>query len=428
LAIISTTHESLKYKRGKGVPFVLTRYGITALLYTDIYTFENFLDVEETRIKNERQRDDQAVDCVANGDDTEMVQAELPPSYMSCIPMTLTNDAVQRTGLCGALLCCGYSLPTDIPLPLAPSQIFQERCNFQSFSFFSITNLLEVASEIIGSNVSFTEEGAILYIKNILIPHCTRACLMSSDLLEETRIPVCTKTNIKAINENTRLPDPFLPVSQHSGEAIRNASALLRRMKMTTTIQFLLGEGGVISPTDLLNFLKSPKMRNYTNGVPLWWCPWIHDLALLAYGARYGLLSIIRHRVDGLAIEPRGGERSVDEGVLDILEIEKHVKKLFYEDNSVDNLGHKLPEKRFLPKLLIEKASPFELQRLINGLTRQFPSLFVVERRLGFICGELSRICHDKADKVDGSQDRGTASWMFLDFPMFDHGGWPRDG
>jgi len=434
LAIIFTTHESQKYKRGIGVPSVLTRYGIIALLYSDTFTLKKFLDVEETRLKKERERDDQAVDYDgfanngANAEDTEMFQAELHSSYMNCIPTTLTNDAVQRTGLCRALLCCGYSLPTETPCPTAPSQIFQDICNFHSFSFFSITNLLEVASGIIGSNVSFSEEGAILYIKNVLIPHCTHACLMSSDLFEETRVPSCINTNMKTDQENTHIPEPFLPISQHSGEAIRNASSLLRRMKMATTIRFLLGEGGVISPTDLLDFLKSPKMRNYTNGVPLWWCPWIHDLALLAYAAKYGLLSVVRHLEDGIAVESRGGEIRMDGGIFDVPEIEKHVKRLFYEHDNVDNLGHTFPEKRFLPKLLIEKASPLELQRLVDGLSRQFPSLFVIERRLGFICGELSRISGEKVDTGDGSQDGGTASWMFVDFPMFDHGGWPRDG
>ena len=380
LAVISTPHESLKYKRGPGVPSVLTRYGMIALLYTDTSMFKKFLDIEEEMLK-EKERDVQIVDSAvirnddAHVDSTKMAHGKLRSSYMKCVPPTLMNDAVQRTGLCGALLCCGYSLPTETTSPTVPIGTLKELCHFDSFSFFSITNLLEVASQIIGSNVSFSEEGAILYIKKVLIPHCTRACLMSSDSSsDETRVPPLIKTSIDNVQENTYLPDPFLPLSQQSGEAIRNASALLRRMKMATTIQFLLGEGGAIKLPDLLDFLKSPKMRNYTDGVPLWWCPWIHDLALLAHGARFGLLSIVRHRQDNLVVESSGGEKSTDEGFLDILEIEKHIKRLFFDDDNMDNLSHNFPERRLLPKLLIEKASPMELQRLVDGLVKQFPS------------------------------------------------------
>lgn len=435
LAVISTPHESLKYKRGPGVPSILTRYGMIALLYTDTSTFKIFLDIEEKRLK-ERERDNLVVDFAvirnddADADSAEMVQGELRSYYMEHVPPILMNDAVQRTGLCGALLCCGYSLPTETTSPTVPIQALKELCHFDSFSFFSITNLLEVASQIIGSHVSFSEEGAILYIKNVLIPHCTRACLMSSDSLDGTRVSPHIKTSIESVQENTHLPDPFLPLSQQSGEAIRNASALLRRMKMATTIQLLLGEGGAIELTDLLDFLKSPKMRNYTDGVPLWWCPWIHDLALLAHGARFGLLSIVRHHQDRLIVESSGGgETSTDEGLFDKLEVEKHIKRLLFEDDNMDNLnlGHNSPGKRLLPKLLIEKATTLELQRLVDGLIKQFPSSHVIERRIGFMCGELLRTCRDEMTKSKCSLDSSTSS-MFVDFPMFDHGGWPNDG
>jgi len=431
LAVISPPHESLKYKRGQGVPFVLTRYGMAAMVYSDTFTLKKFLDIEVERLRKRGEKSEKNIDFKVSRknsvsvDNANMSHGELLSFYANDVPDTLMNDTFQRAGLCGALLCCGFSLPTE---GTVPNQAPKELCLFHSFSYFSITNLLEVASQIIGRNISFTEDGAILYIKNVLIPHCTRACLMSSDSLDPTHSSTQVKTSVEHTDESLHLPDPFLPLSQHSCEAIRNACALLRRMKMAVIIRLLFAEDGAIELTDLLDFLKSSKMRNNANGVPLWWCPWIHDLALLAYAARFGLLSIVSHSRQSSEVKFNGVEMSSDKGVLDTIEIKKHIKRLFFENDCVDNPGVMLHGRSLFPKRLIEKANTFELKRLVNGLTSQFPSTFVIERRLGFICGELSRIYGEKLLSVHGgTKDPSVDSLMYVDFPMFDHGGWPKD-
>jgi len=121
----------------------------------------------------------------------------------------------------------------------------------------------------------------------------------------------------------TSTPDPFLAVELHSEEALANAAAILRRFRLVKAIRFLVG--GRFPFKYLLDFLKRPIMRRNLDSLPIWWCPWILDLALMVYVATRGLLVITVDRLQKNIVfrdnDPIFGK----------FNIEKHLKVLFFE-------------------------------------------------------------------------------------------------
>ena len=64
------------------------------------------------------------------------------------------------------------------------------------------------------------------------------------------------------------LPDPFIPLENHSEEAMSHAYAILRRTRLMKSIRFVVGGG--VPLKKLMEFLCSPVWRGQAMGVPIW--------------------------------------------------------------------------------------------------------------------------------------------------------------
>ena len=154
---------------------------------------------------------------------------------------------------------------------------------------------------------------------------------------------------------------------------------------MKTVVEFwidLLVDRGI--PLNVLTeFLRGPILKSQTIGIPVWWCPWIHDLGLLVHAALHGLGTIT-------TVLPL--QQSL---------IEQHVRETF-----ITGTSNKEPA---LPKCFLDQASKEEVDAWVEMHSKQFPTFHVIEHRLALICSHLTRETYAQYDNV----------------PMFDEYGWP---
>jgi len=144
---------------------------------------------------------------------------------------------------------------------------------------------------------------------------------------------------------------------------------------------------------DLQKVLKSKAMRKSMDGLPVWWCPWIHDIALLAHASKRGLFSIIKDR------ESESGKDSGPIFSRDT--IKQHIRSTFFASDET------------VPRSIMAASSADETAEWIERYANEFPSLNVIERRLAFLCAKAT-------ERLDSNA-------RFDNLPMYDHGGWPRD-
>jgi len=98
------------------------------------------------------------------------------------------------------------------------------------------------------------------------------------------------------------VPDPLRPLAAHSSAARRLALLCLRRQQLLLACRFVLARPE--RRLGLAAFLRSPAARarvEAAGGVGAaagqavaWWCPWLHDAALVAATHRHGLLRCLR--------------------------------------------------------------------------------------------------------------------------------------
>mmetsp|Transcript_91747 Transcript_91747/g.137392 ORF Transcript_91747/g.137392 Transcript_91747/m.137392 type:complete len:129 (-) Transcript_91747:79-465(-) len=126
-------------------------------------------------------------------------------------------------------------------------------------------------------------------------------------------------------------------------------------------------------------------------GLPIWWCPWIHDAALLIHVSSRGLFSILQDRNSAentpLAFSP------------------ETIKSQMYSNFVADESS--------IPRTIVDESPPEDSQAWIEEHANTFPTPNVLERRLSFLCAKASEAL---------SQE-----YQFYNLPMFDHGGWPRN-
>jgi len=83
--------------------------------------------------------------------------------------------------------------------------------------------------------------------------------------------------------------------------------------------------------------------------------------------------------------------------------IKQHIRSTFF----VEGDG-------MVPNVLVGSSAGDEISAWVERYAKEFPSMNVIERRLAFLCSELTK-------KMSDSNSR------FFTLPMFDHGGWPRN-
>eukprot|EP00536_Pseudo-nitzschia_multiseries_P008274 jgi/Psemu1/305625/fgenesh1_kg.209_\ len=166
----------------------------------------------------------------------------------------------------------------------------------------------------------------------------------------------------------------------------------MRRLRLMRCI--LKIAKGEVQATKLQEILHSKPMRKSMDGLPAWWCPWIHDNALLLHASTRGLFSIVRDRKLELGSSYAGHIFSREA-------VERHIKSTFFDNEEM------------MPQSMINSSSIDDADAWIERYANEFPSTNTIERRLAFLCAKAT----EEVD--DGSR--------FDNLPMYDHGGWPRN-
>jgi hypothetical protein len=319
------------------------------------------------------------------------------------MPKVFEESAALRASVCVTVLHYGFPFMEDADLKVQKPLWcgIREQCGlfddippnnlYGAERFRSLLEVFAQSVEVPGVNI--VKE----YVETCLLPHCLRLCLMGNGA--STRSARGSKgeydtafgTSVYPEHANdlqSPLPDPCLPLGQQSLEAIANAHAILRRVRIMKSALDIAS--GKVTMDDLDEVLRSSYMRKSMEGLPVWWCPWIHDVALLVHASTRGLFSILNDRHS----EEKGNVAFSKKTIA------QHMYSTFIaEDN--------------LPRSIVHDSPPEDVTAWIEMHAMEFPSANVLERRLAFLCAKAT-------ENVDGEV-------RYDNLPMFDHGAWPRN-
>ena len=421
--------ESPRYLRALGVPMTFGRFGIVALVQADRKSLNNMLENEHKLFyingektisskkikgihsqtyttKSGEQKEDTAVGSgVTDLYKTEgSTESETIP--VNGVPTLFRDNAVLRAGVTSTLLYFGYPLIGTDELKMCSdfSKITQESPQIQPAEssqnpLFGTTRFESLLQAFCGDTDIPQLDMINEYVEGHFLPHCLKLCLYgnsaSSQITRGSKGEYETSDGTSSYPEPTGnlqspLPDPCLPLVEQSIEAVGIASAILRRVRLMRCILNI--SSGKIQTHRLQELLHSRTMRKSMNGLPVWWCPWIHDTALLAHASRRGLFSILRD------LKSESGRETGP--VFSRQAIKEHVRSSIFADASIT-------------RPINGVASQDESVAWIESYANEFPSLNTIERRLAFICAKVTEDLENES--------------RFDNMPMFDHGGWPRN-
>jgi len=419
---------------GAGVPTRLTKYGLTALAYADKNILDKLTEMEGTLMEKnlvDNKKDSSLSSQVSmgklldpkkfsgNSEAKLKKQEENADSKfifdIRIVPSELRVDPELRAAFSAAILQSGWIQSfqsQNCNINIAINDVCFPNSTESSFSQFNSSSLMKVVSRYYSKNVMMDENDIHSYLKDILIPHCVRLCLSNNYCGDDakwnphynTKSQLDDSLHYKLKYDGIFLPDPLAPIHIHCRYSITVACAILRRVKLMSAIRFIMS--GKIPHELIEKVLKSKTVREHSDGIPIWWCPWIHDIALLVHAVRYGLLSIVEDRKDSERMNRIGS-------VFDLNEIEKHTRSVLFNGT--------LEQKPLISKKVLTKLSVSEVKGLVDSYICQFPSMNSIEQRLGFICEETQ-----KAYFVDRDALRKDHEDFFLSLPMFDDCGWTR--
>jgi superfamily II DNA or RNA helicase len=131
-----------------------------------------------------------------------------------------------------------------------------------------------------------TEEELAYYYVEHLLPLCTRLC--RPEALEDSQLENGAGHSF--------FPDPTRPTFEHSPIARGVAYIFLKRIQLLRSIRFILSRrhDALAAWCRSAAAFSGPTME----GLPQWWCPWIHDIGLLVGSVKHGLLSVEALRTD----------------------------------------------------------------------------------------------------------------------------------
>ena len=309
LASIAVGADSSRYQRGPCVPLIVTRFALGAILQAEESVIECLLKnhseiVTDTGI-NQDQPDPNSIS--AANESGEEVQPESVTS--TCVPeegkiqpqercpassipawQYIKDNTTLRASLCTAILQGGYpsSPPNDKFVNISAELLLELNLNPALMSpnpisctlspttmdkcrFFSIKDAFRPLFERSGVAWPDEEESMNHYLRSVLLPHCLKLCLTLAEA-QTNDASDRGKTDVylgrPAHKHLSPLPDPFIPLENHSEEAMSHAYAILRRTRLMKSIRFVVGGG--VPLKKLMEFLCSPVWRGQAMGVPIW--------------------------------------------------------------------------------------------------------------------------------------------------------------
>jgi hypothetical protein len=401
--------DAPRYLRALGVPMNVTRFAISGLLYSDFSCVRSFIMSERLRYFG---KEDAIVDNSGSVestisksnlllDETWMHSSSRPKIIAPIDPVEFIDESFKFDAKLRATVCCavgflGFPPRTRSTMQNEFSSYMQsEGVSTDSFQHDGLFNATEFrnALRLLDPSIKVPDIDALqTYVETVLLPHCLRLCVNgngpSTRNARGSHGDYETSFGINIHPEPSLpfpspLPDPCQRLQEHSLQAVGFANALLRRVRLLRTCMHLCSEESKIPLSRIVSKTKSSIMGG-VDEMPLWWCPWIHDVALLHQAGTRGLFSVFRHRSDHDVFSPQA--------------IKSFVRSKL------------ITSKSFLPRAKLMSSA--QLTDWIERQSLEFPSLYQLERRLGFLCGEMT--------SDDASEFR------FDYIPMFDHGGWPR--
>ena len=100
-------------------------------------------------------------------------------------------------------------------------------------------------------------------------------------------LPFCSSITGKKVLSHSQnkllIPNPLETITEHSFASRGLCHVFLLRQKIRLSSHFLLQH----ALSRLLDYLKSPYGRSVEH-MPVWWCPWVHDLGALLAIVKYG--------------------------------------------------------------------------------------------------------------------------------------------
>jgi len=413
LASIAVGADSSRYQRGPFVPLIVTRFTLGSIL----------------------QAEDSLIDCLLNDMKKDIAAATIDAKQDTLNPTTtisvtneigedvqlnsvestdvnekprekyqyIKDDTTLRASICTNILNGVYpSSPScdDKFMHISAELLHEVKSNPALMSFtptattqFStlkdvFSTMLENAGHHWPTNHVNEDESMDDYLQSVLLPHCLKLCLTLAE--EQTKVVSDRgKTDVylgrPSYSNLSPLPDPYIPLVNHSEEAMSHAYAILRRYRLIKSIRFIVGGG--VSIQSLKEFLRGHIWHSQTMGVPIWWNPMIHDIGLLVHAALYGLGSI--------TIVSAMQQRS----------IVQHIRKHFVD--GIATISGGVTEEPYLPKCLL--VSEEEINTWVNNHAKQYPTFQVIEHRLALLCSHLTVGTDAQYDNI----------------PMFDECGWP---
>ena len=328
--------------------------------------------------------------------------APLQKTCSDLVPDEFRGNVKLRAAICSAVLVDGFpfAMVATKTVNNALWAFVQDQNDgvndIRPAELFNMDIFMKRVKALAKNEVLPSPENVRGYVEKVLLPFCLRLCVLGNGPSIEgargSNGEFKTALGISRYPEPSKsvqspLPDPCMELEEHSLEAVAHALAILRRVRLMRAALHIAG--GDVSVEELGEAARSSFTCNNLTGLPIWWCPWIHDIALLVHAATSGLFSIIkdRHGCDFRSVFSHAA-------------IVKAMHATF------------VGNEKMLPKTVVERSSLDDSNEWIELHAKEFPSVNVLERRLAFLCTVATA-------PLQGEM-------RFDNLPMFDHGGWPR--
>jgi hypothetical protein len=312
------------------------------------------------------------------------------------IPELFRKNGKLRSVVCACVLFYGFPSELTATKSVNPGllELLTVEDNPFSSTLFDNEKFRSVVVAL-APDVEVPDEASLRsYVESVLLPHCLRLCVNGNGPTTRnargSQGEYATAMGVSLHAEPCQphpspLPDPCLSIQEHSLEALCQANALLRRVRLLRTCQFAASVGSEISPEKIDSVARS-KFMGSLQGLPVWWCPWIHDVALLLQAATRGLFSVVPERESHGIFSP--------------------TSLTGFLRSTVAASNRSLPTVGFTP--------PYQIDEWIRQQACRFPSINQLERRLAFMSSQITADVRDNDNRYNN-------------LPMFDHGGWPRN-
>lgn len=125
------------------------------------------------------------------------------------------------------------------------------------------------------SKTTLSEQSIQTYYTSVWIPFCQQ-------LISQTLSNVSSH-----VSTHQEIPLPSLPFSDHSLVSRGLCQIFFLRQQIVYAINYILS----YHFRSLIDYLRDMRGRSVDN-MPIWWCPWIHDLALMLGILKHGYLAV----------------------------------------------------------------------------------------------------------------------------------------